>query len=187
MRSKKQYRKKMNSRKKRRFRFFSAGQGTKRAPNPLVARPPPTIDELLRQMEEGESSYKPKQKIKHVPGMPLLEKYYMVETENDRRLKEFHKIIEKKRKAYEAELAARDKFLKENPMKVNESQESLFSRPEKVGPQRATSYIETKGVEFNLEGKEPKDSEEYGYYELDFRGGKKNKKNKTKKRRHKRR
>ena len=186
MRSKKQYRKKMNSRKKRRFRFFSAGQGTKRAQNPLVARPPPTIDELLRRMEEGESYYKPKTVIRDVRGMPLLEKY-MSKTENDRRLEAFHDKIKKEERAYKEELEARDKYLKENPMKVNESQESWFSHPEKVGPQRDTSYRGTRGVEFNLEGKEPERDDEYGYYALDFRGGKKNKKNKTKKRRQKRR
>jgi len=184
MRSKKQYRKKMNTKKKRRPRIFSAGQGTKKRPlNPLVARPSPTIDELLKKMEEGESSYKPKIKISDIRGMPLLEKHYMVENENDRRLKEFHKIIEKKRKAYESELAARDKYLKENSIKVNESRESWLSLPDKVGPQDKTSYIETRGVAFNLEGEEPEGDNPYGFYALDFRGGKKNKKNKTKKRR----
>lgn len=188
MRSKKQYRKKMNSKKKRRARFFSAGQGTKkRPPNPLVARPHPTIEELLERMEKGESSYKPETEIRYVPGMPLLKKHYMVETENDRRLRAFHDKIKEEERAYKDDLAARDKYLKENPMKVNESRESWFSHPEKVGPQRNTSYRETKGVEFNLYGDNPKDDEEYGQFSLDFRGGKKNKKNKTKKRRQKRR
>ena len=112
MRSKKQYRKKMNTKKKRRPRIFSAGQGTKRAQNPLVARPPPTIDELLRRMEEGESYYKPKTVIRDVRGMPLLEKY-MSKTENDRRLEAFHDKIKKEERAYKEELEARDKYLKE--------------------------------------------------------------------------
>ena len=191
MRSKKQYRKKMNSKKKRRARFFSAGQGTKkRPPNPLVARPPPTIEELLERMEKGESSYKPKTEIRNVRGMPLLEKHYMVENENDRRLRAFHHKIEEEERAYKEELAARDKYLKENPMKVNESREYWFSHPEKVGPQRNTSYRETSGVEFNLEGKEPENDDGYGQFSIDFRGVRGvrgGKKNKTKKRRQKRR
>jgi hypothetical protein len=143
-------------------------------------------DELIEKMERGESGFLPKRKkINFIPGKPLLEKFYSKKTEKDKRLDEFHKKMRLEEQAYLADLESRDRYLRDPRTNALESRESYFRRPElvdyhidkKTGELKQT-FKATRGLDFGLNEEKdgPPQEDDWGFYALDFRGGKRRKK-----------
>lgn len=138
-------------------------------------------NDTLDEMEKGKSIYKERPKIKFVPGTPLLDKFYAVKSQKERKLDEFHKKMKLDEQAYLADLESRDRYLRDPRNNTMESRESYFRRPElvdyhidkKTGKQKNT-FKATHGLEIGLH--EEKDGnpheDDWGFYALDFRGGK---------------
>lgn len=138
-------------------------------------------NDTLDDMEKGKSIYKDRPKIKFVPGSPLLDKFYAVKSQKERKLDEFHKKMKLDEQAYLADLESRDRYLRDPRNKTMESRESYFRRPElvdyhidkKTGKLKNT-FKSTHGLAIGLN--EEKDGnpheDDWGFYALDFRGGK---------------
>lgn len=142
-------------------------------------------DELMEKMERGESGFlqKPK-KITFLPGMPLLDKFYARKTDKDKRLDAFHQKMRLDEQAHLADLEARDRYLKDPRMNALDQRESYFRRPElvdyhidkKTGEVKQT-FKATRGLDIGLNEEKdgPPQETDWGFYSLDFRGGKRSK------------
>ena len=142
-------------------------------------------DELMEKMERGESGFlqKPK-KITFLPGMPLLDKFYARKTDKDKRLDMFHQKMRLDEQAHLADLEARNRYLKDPRMNALDQRESYFRRPElvdyhidkKTGEVKQT-FKATRGLDIGLNEEKdgPPQETDWGFYSLDFRGGKRSK------------
>jgi hypothetical protein len=139
----------------------------------------------MEKMERGESGFlqKPK-KITFLPGMPLLDKFYARKTDKDKRLDMFHQKMRLDEQAHLADLEARDRYLKDPRMNALDQRESYFRRPElvdyhidkKTGEVKQT-FKATRGLDIGLNEEKdgPPQETDWGFYSLDFRGGKRSK------------
>ena len=140
-------------------------------------------DELMEKMERGESGFiQKRKKVNFVPGKPLLDKFYARKTEKDKALDQFHQRMRLEEQAYLADLASRDRYLKDPRTRALEQRESYFRRPELVDYQidkktgkLTNTFKSTRGLDIGLNEEKdgPPGDGDWGFYALDFRGGKK--------------
>jgi len=142
-------------------------------------------DELIERMERGESGFK-KKPFNFIPGKPLLDNFYARKTEKDKRLDEFHEKIKLEEKAYLDNLESRDRYLRDPRNKALEQRESSnrnelvdYNINKKTGELKQT-FRSTRGLDFGLNDEKEGDpsNEDWGFYSLDFRGGKKTRRKK---------
>jgi len=143
-------------------------------------------DELLEKMERGESGFlQKKKKINFIPGKPLLDKFYAVKTPKEKALDQFHQRMRLDEQAYLADLESRDRYLKDPRTRALEERESYSRRPELVDyhiDKKSGKLINTFksthgiGIGLNEEKDGPPHEEDWGFYSLDFRGGKRKRK-----------
>ena len=139
-------------------------------------------DELMEKMERGESGFlqKPK-KLIFLPGTPLLDKFYARKTDKDKRLDAFHQRMRLDEQAHLADLASRDRYLRDPRINALDQRESYFRRPElvdynidkKSGEVKQT-FKATRGLDIGLNEEKdgPPNETDWGFYSVDFRGGK---------------
>jgi hypothetical protein len=87
--------------------------------------------------------------------------------------------------AYSADLASRDRYLRDPRTKALEQRESYFRRPELIdyhidrkSGKPINTFKSTHGLDIGLHEEKdgPPKEDDWGFYSLDFRGGKRRKK-----------